>query len=144
MIATSVTRRLGEKVAKVKKAGAVRTGKTKVARKTVRAPFGARGATRKTPVTRGKRPRKSAPPAAVYRVRALDPQKKCGLGTSVQRLYRVNEESADGEVRPHLVFFDKHGWYCEHGRDCPAVRHAKQLGDRARQRGLNHNGGMRA
>lgn len=131
-------------MAKVKKAGAVRRGKSKVAGKSVGAPSGARRVVRKLAASRGRKPIKPPAPAVVYRVRALDPQRKCGLGTSVQRLYRVNEESADGEVRPHLVFFDKHGWYCEHGRDCPAVRPAKQFGDGARQRGLNHNGGMRA
>ena len=29
---------------------------------------------------------------------------------------------ADG----HLVFFDRHGWYCVHGRDCPAVQAAQK------------------
>lgn len=131
-------------MAKVNTAGAVRTRETKVAGKSLRAPSGARRVVRKKPGVRGKKPTKAAAPAVVYRVRALDPQRKCGLGTSVQRLYRVNEESADGQVRPHLVFFDKHGWYCEHGRDCPAVRPAKKFGDGARQRGLHNNGGMRA
>lgn len=123
-------------MAKVKKAGAVRRGETKLAGKSVRAPSGAHQFVRSKPAIRGKKPTKPAAPAVVFRVRALDPQRKCGLGTSVQRLYRVNEESADGQVRPHLVFFDKHGWYCEHGRDCPAVRPAKKFGDGARQRGL--------
>ena len=116
-------------MAKVKTAGAVRTRETKVAGKSVRAPSGARRVVGKKPGARGKKPTKPAVPTVVYRVRALDPQRKCGLGTSVQRLYRVNEESADGQVRPHLVFLDKHGWYCEHGRDCPAVRPAKKFGD---------------
>jgi hypothetical protein len=123
-------------MAKVKTAGAVRTRETKVVGKAVRAPSGARRVVRNKPDVRGKKPTKPPAPAVVYRVRALDPRRKCGLGTSVQRLYRVNEESADGQVRPHLVFFDKHGWYCEHGRDCPAVRPAKKFGDGARQRGL--------
>jgi hypothetical protein len=26
----------------------------------------------------------------------------------------------------HLVFLDRHGWYCVHGRDCPAVKAAQQ------------------
>jgi len=35
-------------------------------------------------------------------------------------------ESIDGRITAHLVFFDRHGWYCEHGRTCPAVGHAKK------------------
>jgi hypothetical protein len=68
---------------------------------------------------------KAAKPAPVVRVavKELDPQRKCGVGTSVQFLYRV-DESIDGRSTPHLVFFDRHGWYCEHGRACPAVMHA--------------------
>jgi len=54
------------------------------------------------------------------RVRELDPQAKCGQGTSVERLYRV-DESVNGTNVAHLVFFDRHGLYCEHGRNCPAV-----------------------
>lgn len=79
-----------------------------------------------------------------FRVRELDPQRKCGAGTSVERLYRVDEWKEDGAVRLHLVFLDRHGWYCEHGRNCPAVPHARKLGDRARQPGPTHNGRMRA
>lgn len=74
--------------------------------------------------------RSSAPkarPAPVLRVtiRELDPQRKCGPGTSVQFLYRV-DETVDGRATTHLVFFDRHGWYCEHGRTCPAVGHARK------------------
>ena len=58
-------------------------------------------------------------------IKALDPIRKCGPGTSVQFLYRV-DESVDGRSTAHLVFFDRHGWYCEHGRTCPAVGHAKK------------------
>jgi len=50
----------------------------------------------------------------------LDPQAKCGSGTSVERLFRVDEKMK-GAVVTHLVFFDRHGLYCEHGRACPAV-----------------------
>jgi hypothetical protein len=71
--------------------------------------------------------RKALPPAPVVRVavKALDPLRKCGLGTTVQLLYRV-DETVDGRSTPHLVFFDRHGWYCEHGRNCPAVGHARK------------------
>jgi hypothetical protein len=58
-------------------------------------------------------------------VKPLDPQQKCGVGTSVQALYRV-DETVDGRMTHHLVFLDRHGWYCEHGRTCPAVGHAKK------------------
>jgi hypothetical protein len=37
------------------------------------------------------------------------------------QLYRVDDLPTDGVTSSHLVFFDRHGWYCEHGRDCPAV-----------------------
>jgi hypothetical protein len=62
--------------------------------------------------------------AADFRISELDPQAKCGAGTSVQFLYRVVERT-EGVVRHHLVFFDQHGWYCDHGKECPAVAHAK-------------------
>lgn len=59
-------------------------------------------------------------------VRPLEPRKRCGAGTSVQLLFRV-DETVDGRSTKHLVFFDRrHGWYCEHGRNCPAVMHAKK------------------
>ncbi len=58
-------------------------------------------------------------------IKPLDPLRKCGPNTSVQFLYRV-DESVDGRITAHLVFFDRHGWYCEHGRTCPAVGHAKK------------------
>jgi len=58
-------------------------------------------------------------------IKPLDPLRKCGPNTSVQFLYRV-DESIDGRITAHLVFFDRHGWYCEHGRTCPAVGHAKK------------------
>ena len=65
------------------------------------------------------------PPVVRVAVKELDPQRMCGHGTSVQFLYRV-DETVDGRHTAHLVFFDRHGWYCEHGRNCPAVAHAKK------------------
>jgi hypothetical protein len=59
-------------------------------------------------------------------VKPLDPLRKCGPNTSVQFLYRVDER-VEGRSTAHLVFFDRHGWYCEHGRTCPAVGHAKKF-----------------
>ena len=75
------------------------------------------------------RPRTPATPAADYRVRELDPVAKCGPATSVERLYRIDERTP-GTVRTHLVFLDRHGWYCEHGADCPAVAQAKRAARR--------------
>lgn len=86
----------------------------------------------------------AAPPVVTFRVQPLDPLAKCGPRTSVQQLYRV-DESVDGKPRPHLVFLDRHGWYCEHGRNCPAVAHARRLDEKhARTDGRNPNGRMRA
>jgi len=89
--------------------------------------------TKARPVTRLKSLSKAGakarfvPPAPVVRiaVKPLQPQAKCGAGTSVQYLFRV-DETVDGRTTTHLVFFDRHGWYCEHGRNCPAVGHAKK------------------
>ena len=73
--------------------------------------------------------RENAP--RVVRITALDPFERCGPRTSVVHLYRVVERRGD-ESSVHLVFFDRHGWYCEHGQACRAVddvrRHGKQLG----------------
>jgi hypothetical protein len=54
------------------------------------------------------------------RIREMDPIDKCGKGTTVVQLYRV-EERLDQTTIHHLVFFDRHGWYCEHGKACGAV-----------------------
>jgi len=104
-------------VGKVKKSGAVRKAKKRTA---------AKAKTRRSGVTNVTRGRKAAPPKpeVSVRIRELDPVQKCGPGTSVGRLFRV-DESNGGVVTAHLVFFDRHGWYCEHGRDCPAVKHAR-------------------
>jgi hypothetical protein len=98
--------------------------------------------------TRGRAPAKPAkanPPAAQFRVKELNAQQKCGPGTSVQRLFRV-DETADGAAKAHLVFLDRrHGWYCEHGVECPAVGQARRIGEADRQHiGRTNNGRMRA
>jgi hypothetical protein len=67
----------------------------------------------------------AAAPAVRVEVKSLDPLRKCGPNTTVELLYRV-DETVDGRSTPHLVFFDRHGWYCEHGRTCPAVGHARK------------------
>lgn len=61
----------------------------------------------------------------IVRIRDLDPHAKCGPGTSVERLIRV-DEMVDRRVEAHLVFLDRHGWYCEHGASCHAVGHARK------------------
>ena len=72
------------------------------------------------------RGRVAEPPVVRVAVKPLDPLRKCGPNTTVQFLYRVDEQ-VDGRSTPHLVFFDRHGWYCEHGRTCPAVGHARKF-----------------
>ena len=62
----------------------------------------------------------SAGPTRLMRIRELNPQNTCGIGTTVLQLFRV-DDLPSGSATTHLVFFDRHGWYCEHGRDCPAV-----------------------
>lgn len=118
-------------MAKVKKAGAVRRARSGKSRGKKNAPSGARktgsrkafaGKIGRTAVAANR-----SPAGPRFRVTPLNPQKKCGLGTSVQQLFRISEESTDGVTRAHLVFLDRHGWYCEHGRECPAVRHAQKF-----------------
>jgi hypothetical protein len=79
------------------------------------------------------RGRAKAKPAAAktlpaqFRVKELNAQEKCGQGTSVERLFRV-DETADGAAKAHLVFLDRrNGWYCEHGVECPAVGQARRI-----------------
>lgn len=59
-------------------------------------------------------------PAELLRIRQLDPRSRCGESTTVMQLFRVDDLPEDAP-RVHMVFHDKHGWYCEHGRECPAV-----------------------
>lgn len=70
-------------------------------------------------------PAKTLAPVPRFTIKELDPTGKCGPDTSVQFLYRV-DEVVEGKRTPHLVFFDHHGWYCEHGRTCPAVAPARK------------------
>lgn len=72
----------------------------------------------------GKRRRtdKLAAPAerAIYVLEPLNPWLSCGPDTTVTELWKVVERSGT-EKRIHLVYFDRYGWYCEHGRNCAAV-----------------------
>jgi hypothetical protein len=65
-------------------------------------------------------------PTRTVKIKELNAQGKCGPGTSVVHLYRV-DEVRDGTPAVHLVFFDRHGWYCEHGRSCHAVDDVRKL-----------------
>jgi hypothetical protein len=87
-----------------------------------------------------KKPVRKAESPVRYTIKALDSLRKCGPATSVQLLFRVDERRVDGGGTTHLVYFDKHGWYCEHGRTCPAVVEAKRYsGQIARgSRGASH------
>jgi hypothetical protein len=69
-------------------------------------------------------------PERVVKIKELDPLEKCGPHTSVTELYRV-DETLGGSAATHLVFFDRHGWYCEHGRSCRAVEDVRKLGKSA-------------
>lgn len=136
---------IGVEVARVNKSGG-KTGQTSRKRG---GPAKARGgSTRKVAKGRGRaasrKPEAKQPPVE-FRVRELDAQQKCGPGTSVERLFRVDER-ADGPPKAHLVFLDRrHGWYCEHGVECPAVGHARRMGEAGSQHnGRTNNGGMRA
>ena len=133
---------IGVAVARVNKSGS-KEGQTK--RQHAR---GARGGSTPTERVRGRAKAKRAEaktPAARFRVKELNAQEKCGRATSVERLFRV-DETRDGLARAHLVFLDRrHGWYCEHGVECPAVGQARRIGAADRQHiGRTNNGGMRA
>lgn len=89
---------------------------------------------------------KPAPDVRI-KIRELDPRQMCGMGTSVVRLIRV-DEIVDQKLDAHLVYFDRHGWYCEHGRTCravgPAQKHAQHVA-RSQYVGIGpNNGRMRA
>jgi hypothetical protein len=69
---------------------------------------------------------KAAPPVRSVTIEPLDPWLMCGPDTSVRELWRVKEVVGGMRVF-HLVFFDKYGWYCEHGRECRAVTDVRRL-----------------
>jgi hypothetical protein len=60
------------------------------------------------------------------RIRQMDPIEKCGKGTSVTHLFRVEERLDQARVN-HLVFLDRHGWYCEHGKQCGVVKDVQKF-----------------
>lgn len=116
----------GERNVKGKSAGRKAKGTKKAVKTRSKKPTKST-AVRKTAVAkRGKPAKTPRVPVVRMAVKPLDPLRKCGPRTTVQFLYRVDEE-VDGRNTPHLVFFDRHGWYCEHGRSCPAVGHARKF-----------------
>ena len=94
-------------------------GKRVAAKRTTPKPRGKSRSTQQTSRKRVKGRHIDVAPRVV-RIRRLDPQAKCGAGTSVEHLFRV-DETLDGATVTHLVFFDRHGLYCAHGQSCPAV-----------------------
>jgi hypothetical protein len=79
-------------------------------------------------IRRNVKGRKNRKPAVkrTVRIKAMDPVSLCGKGTTVTRLLRV-EERLDSTRINHLVFLDRHGWYCEHGQHCGAVKDAQRF-----------------
>jgi hypothetical protein len=123
---TSKTARAGAaKQTRERKRGAAKERKqVKTARKHSKSTAKSRGSGKRAlAVVRG---RLAETPVVRVSVKPLDPLRMCGPNTSVQFLYRVDEH-VDGRSTAHLVFFDRHGWYCEHGRTCPAVGHARKF-----------------
>lgn len=77
-----------------------------------------------------RRPREAA--ERRVRINEKDPCSVCGKGTSVERVFRV-EETIGKARNAHLVFFDKrHGWYCEHGAQCAVVTDVKKYARHSR------------
>lgn len=77
-----------------------------------------------------------------FQCRDLDPLRRCGGTTSVRRLIRVDEHRGDERI-VHLVYEDRrYGWYCDHGRECPAIaraqRHARLSAPVERAHGLDY------
>jgi hypothetical protein len=60
------------------------------------------------------------------RIRPMNPIEMCGKGTSVTQLFRVQEQLDHTRIN-HLVFFDRHGWYCEHGKQCGVVKDVQKF-----------------
>ena len=57
----------------------------------------------------------------------LDPKRVVGPRTAVQNVVRVKVRPTEA---PHIIFHDRHGWYCEaHGASCSAVQLAQQAND---------------
>jgi hypothetical protein len=77
----------------------------------------------KTRKTRKAKPLEIAPS---YQLEPLDPWLMCGPDTTVTELWKVRERR-EKETLFHMVYFDRYGWYCEHGRACKAVAEVRQV-----------------
>ena len=111
---------LGEEVAKVKKGTEVTGERNVKGKKAGRKAKGGRKAVartrskqaapgrKKVAPKRGKQVKTARAPVVRMAVKPLDPLRKCGPKTTVQLLYRVDEE-VDGRNTSHLVFCDRHG-----------------------------------
>ena len=61
-------------------------------------------------------------------VMRLNPRAVAGQHTAVLEIVRVRFRAQEA---PHLVFHDRHGWYCEtHGTHCAAVGLAREAVNR--------------
>ena len=109
------------------RAKAGRAGASKAARGAAASAGRLAGSRKVAPLVASSRgSRTPAVPDRVVKIKELDPYEKCGPSTSVVHLYRV-DESLNGLAATHLVFYDRHGWYCEHGRGCRAVEDVRKV-----------------
>jgi len=61
-----------------------------------------------------------------YDFEPLNPWLQCGPDTTVTELWKVWERR-ENEATLHLVYFDRYGWYCEHGPSCKAVAEVRRI-----------------
>jgi hypothetical protein len=133
--ATKVATRKGAGSSAARKSEARATSRKAVGRRRAKAAPAGKVATKQRAgsAARGARGARATVAKPVLQIRKLDPMRICGDRTSVIQLFRVDEAAvavgkAAGSRQVHLVFNDRHGWYCEHGRSCHAVsavmRHA--------------------
>jgi hypothetical protein len=144
---TTVVKRSSADVRGIRKVGAVRTTSRPAAGGSRKSPVrkvSPAKAGRRATTARGKRPvQPTAPLPREIFIKALDPLRKCGPNTSVLHMFRVDESIGGAHAATHLVFYDRHGWYCVHGRTCQAVEDVRKHGG-VKQVGLDYNGRMRA
>ena len=63
---------------------------------------------------------------ATFQLEPLDPWLRCGPDTTVTELWKVREKR-EKEITYHVVYFDRYGWYCEHGPGCKAVAEVRRV-----------------
>lgn len=66
----------------------------------------------------------AVPPS--YEFEPLNPWLMCGPDTTVTELWKVWERQED-HATLHLVYFDRYGWYCEHGAGCKAIAEVRRI-----------------